>query len=152
MKVSETMVQPVVVVREDTSLEEVARLMLEHGIGSAPVVDEHGGLCGIITESDFTGKERGVPFSLLRMPQVFGEWVSREGIEAIHEEARTMTARCIMSAPVVTASPEDEVADVVIRLIRHDINRLPVVRDGTPIGMVNRHDLLRLMVPEERPR
>lgn len=151
MKVSEIMVQPVVVVREDTSLEEVARLMLEHGIGSAPVVDEHGRLCGIITESDFTGKERGIPFSPLRMPQVFGEWVSRGSIEAIHQEARSKPARCIMSAPVITASPEDEVADVVICLIQYDINRIPVVGDGKPIGMVTRHDLLRLMVPEGRP-
>jgi CBS domain-containing protein len=34
------------------SIARAAQLMLEHKIGGLPVVDQHGRLVGIITESD----------------------------------------------------------------------------------------------------
>ncbi|MBI2487629.1 MAG: CBS domain-containing protein [Deltaproteobacteria bacterium] len=44
MKVREIMVRPVIVVREDTTLEGIARIMLDHRIGCVPVgiVARHG--------------------------------------------------------------------------------------------------------------
>jgi CBS domain-containing protein len=45
----------------------------------------------------------------------------------------------------VTATEDDTVTAVVERLLRHDISRLPVVRDGVPVGIVARHDLLKLL-------
>jgi CBS domain-containing protein len=41
---------------------------------------------------------------------------------------------------------EQSAEDAVQLLLRHDVNRLPVVRDGVPVGLVARHDLLRLML------
>ncbi len=49
--VSEVMASKVVSVTSDTSLADVARLMLRHKIGGLPVVDG-GRLVGVITESD----------------------------------------------------------------------------------------------------
>ena len=95
MIVRELMAQPVVVVREDATLEEVARTLLERRIGCVPVVNGRGELAGIVTESDFAAKERGFPFSpfsMYRHPQVLGRWLPREGVERIYREARTMTA------------------------------------------------------------
>lgn len=145
MKAKEIMIQPVVVVREDTTLEEVARTMLEHRIGCVPVVDREGRLRGIITESDFIGRERGVPFSVYRAPNVFGEWVGKDDIGRIHEAARRRTAREIMTADVITTSEDQTVTELVVRMIQRNVHRLPVVRDGVPVGIVARHDILRLM-------
>ena len=69
MQINACMSQPVVTVREDTTLEEVARLMLEHRIGGVPVVNAQGTLCGVITESDFTAKEQGIPFRRFAHPR-----------------------------------------------------------------------------------
>lgn len=145
MKVKEIMVQPVVVVGEDTTLEEVARSILKHRIGCLPVVDREGKLRGIITESDFIGRERGFPFSAYRAPQVFGEWVGKDDIERIHEAARTRTAREIMTADVITASEDETVTELVVRMIQRNLRRIPVVREGVPVGIATRHDVLRLM-------
>lgn len=146
MKVRDIMSQPVITAHEEASLEEVAKLMLEHEIGAVPVVDDRGRLVGIITESDFTGKERGFPFSAYRAPQVFGEWLEPDGLERIYAVARTRKAKEIMSAPVVTAEEDEPVTAVVERMIHYDLHRIPVVRDGVPVGMVTRHDLLKLML------
>ena len=97
MKVRDIMSAPVVTVREDTPLAEIARLMIDRRIGGVPVVGGDGRLVGIVTESDFSAEERGVPFSLLRLPQLFGHWVSRDNLEAVYEEARNITAGQVMT-------------------------------------------------------
>jgi CBS domain-containing protein len=45
------MTQLVFTVRREASAADVAKLMVEHYIGCVPVVDAHGKLCGIITQS-----------------------------------------------------------------------------------------------------
>ena len=145
MQVRDIMVEPVIVVREDTPLHEIAQMMLERGIGCVPVVDEKGELQGIITESDFTGKERGFPFSAFRAPEVFGAWFGYDDVERVHQAARERRASEIMTHPVVTTREDEALTDLVKRMIDRDLKRIPVVRDKTPVGIVARHDLLKLM-------
>jgi CBS domain-containing protein len=146
MKAREIMVQPVVTVHRDTSLAEAARVLLDHRFGCLPVVDESGQLCGILTESDFAAKQGGVPFSTLFLPQVFHEWIPPEGIERIYQAARTTRADEIMTENPAAVSEETLVEEVIKLMLRRDINHVPVIRDGIPIGIISRHDLLRMMV------
>ena len=60
----------------------------------------------IVTETDFAAKERGVPFSLLILPQVFSESMPREVVERVRREARTTAAKEIMITEVITAAEE----------------------------------------------
>lgn len=143
------MAQPVITVRESTSLTEVARIMLEKRIGCLPVVNAQERLIGIITESDFAAKEKGVPFSTFHAPQVLGKWMGNEGIERIYAAARQMTAQEIMHPQVVTVTEGQPIDQVVELMLQHDINRVPVVRDDVPVGIVARHDLLRMMVAHD---
>ena len=152
MKVKEIMVQPAIVAEEDTTLEEIARMMLDNRIGCVPIVDGKGTLTGIITESDFLAKEHSVPFSTFQAPQLFGRWVPKEGVEEIYKAARTITAREIMNSPVITVSEDDPIEEAVRKLLSHDINHVPVVRDGVPVGIVARHDLLNLMIKNKHPK
>jgi CBS domain-containing protein len=42
----------VVTVRQGTALEDATRLMMRHGIGGLPVVDDRGGVVGLLSERD----------------------------------------------------------------------------------------------------
>jgi CBS domain-containing protein len=137
---------PVISVREDTPLVEVARLMTEHRIGGVPVVRGDGRLVGVITESDFAAKERGIPFSLLQLPQLFGHWLSRNNLEAIYDEARDITAGQVMTRNVVSVGEDDPVESAARKMCEDRVHRLPVLRGGVPVGIVARHDLLRVML------
>jgi CBS domain-containing protein len=137
---------PVVVVQEEATLEEVARTMLDHHIGCAPVVNRQGLLVGVITESDFAAKEKGFPFSTFRAPQLLGQWISSDNVERIYEAARMLQAREIMQPQVVTVTEDQTMNEAVVLMFEHDINRIPVIRDGVPVGIVSRHDLLRLLI------
>src|SRR5262245_59607545 len=129
MQVRDIMAQPVVTVRRDATLEQAARLMLDGRFSCLPVVDDRGRLCGIVSEADFMPKERGVPFSTLDLPQVFGQWVPLEGIERLYEAARRVPVGEIMSAEVVTLTESDPVEEAVRRMTLHEVRQLPVVRD-----------------------
>ena len=146
MKVQDIMSTPAVTVSEGANLESVARLMLERHFGCVPVVGPDGRLSGILTESDFSAKAKPVPFSLLRLPSVLGHWLGPT-VERAYQEARTVTAREVMTDHVITVSATDTVEEAIRRMYEHNVHRLPVVRDGQPAGMVTRQDLLRLLLP-----
>jgi acetoin utilization protein AcuB len=52
IKVADIMTRDVVTVNQDWTVEEAADLMLDRKISGAPVVDDKGQLCGIITQTD----------------------------------------------------------------------------------------------------
>ncbi len=52
VKVADVMTKHVITVREDTTLEETARIMADNKIGGLPVVNELNAVIGIITETD----------------------------------------------------------------------------------------------------
>ncbi len=146
MKAKEIMTQPVRVAHEDCSLEAAALLMLENNMGCLPIVNAKGKLVGILTESDFAGQEKGIPFSLYKFPQVFGEWMPKDGVEKMFEAARTRKVSEFMNRRVTTIDVEDSVEAAISAMQRTGYHRIPVVSDGAPVGIITRHDLLRLMV------
>ncbi len=145
LEAKDVMVSPAVGVPLGTSLEAAARLMLEKGIGSLLVVDEGGRLQGILTETDFL-KERGIPFSTFRAPMLLGRFLDGGRLERLLEEARTTKVEEIMSSPVHAVGPEEPLKRVLDLMLTYDINHVPVVdKEGRPMGIVSRFDLVRLL-------
>jgi CBS domain-containing protein len=138
--------QPVKSVTEQTTLLEIAQLMLEHRIGSVLVVDGTGVLKGIITETDFAAKEKGIPFSTFRGPQLFHQWMDGSNLEELYREARTLTAGEIMTHHVLTVTEDTSMEQVLALMMEEHVYRVPVVRDGKPVGIIARHDLLCIML------
>lgn len=143
------MTAPVVTVTGTTPLASAARTMLDRGIGCLVVVGPDQRLQGILCESDFTAKRAGVPFSAFSHPQVLGEWMGRDGIERAYHAARQRTVSEIMSRPVHTVGPEARLEDVLKLMLGHDVEHVPVVQEGAPVGIITPHDLLKLL--QERP-
>jgi len=79
LTVGQVMVKNVITVAEDTPVEEAARIMADHKIGSLPVVRD-GHLVGIITETDLFklflellgARKKGIRITML-VPDVKGE-------------------------------------------------------------------------------
>lgn len=136
---------PAVTVGPDTSMEEAAGIMLEEDLGSLLVVDDRGQLVGIVTDSDFSAREAGVPFSAFRAPQLLGRWLGKEGVSEIFEEARERPVAEIMTGRVHTVEEDDSLRTILDVMLEHDVKHVPVVGPEGPVGMVARHDLLRLL-------
>jgi CBS domain-containing protein len=146
MKVRDFMVSPVITVREDCTLREAAKIMPENDIGALPVVNEQNETSGLLAESDFAAKEKGIPFSFYEYPQLLGEWLTKEGAERIYARAQSAQVREIMNRDPVTVTEEDTLETVLQKKVHGQVHRVPVVRGATPVGMVTDHDLLRIML------
>jgi CBS domain-containing protein len=55
-----------------------------------------------------------------------------------------------MITEVITATDDTPVEDVARAMLRYDIDHVPIVREGMPIGMVSRHDFLRIIAAGPR--
>jgi CBS domain-containing protein len=136
MRARELMSTPVITVRPDAGLKDVAELLVTHGISGMPVVDPAEGLVGMISESDFLTKmEYGQegPNLLDRLA----------GIVGTDGKGSARTAADLMKRRLVTAKPDATVHELIHLMTVYAIDRVPIVEDGLVIGIVTRADVLR---------
>lgn len=146
MLVKELMVSPVITVKSNNTLEHVAKIMIKNRIGCLPVVDKEGKMLGIITEAEFTAEKSTFPFSRVNAPKLFGKWMLKENIEDMYKSAKTMKAEEIMNTSYVYVDKDDSVFDLLNTMIDNNVFRMPVLKDGKPVGIITRHDLLKLII------
>lgn len=146
MLVKELMASPVITVKSNNTLEHVAKIMIKNRIGCLPVVDNEGKMLGIITEAEFTAEKSTFPFSRVNAPKLFGKWMLKENIEDMYKSAKTMKAEEIMNTSYVYVDKDDSVFDLLNTMIDNNVFRMPVLKDGKPVGIITRHDLLKLII------
>ncbi|MEN6520906.1 MAG: CBS domain-containing protein [Armatimonadota bacterium] len=138
------MQRDVVTIRKGASIEEALRLMAENNISGLPVVDTEGKIEGIITETDVLLKGQGST-SAPRMA-LYGLWVMPDDlVEEIYRRSRGTLVEDAMTPKVITFTEESAVTDIARVMIEHDINRVPIVRDGKIVGIVSRSDIVHAM-------
>lgn len=148
MRIGDILTEPVVVASEETMAVEIAQAMLDRRIGGIPIVDSEGLLVGIVTESDFAGTEQSVPLAVPTAPaseRLPGVGRGRQLRTHRRRGSRASPTGEIRTSPVVTAEEHEAVQDVVERMIEHDVGRVPIVRGWELIGIVSRHDILKLV-------
>lgn len=135
------------VVAQGEPVEAVVGHMLEHDLEAVAIVGDDRRLCGILTASDFVGRcivHGWAHNALPPQPRIFRDLQLDDTLERIYARNRTRPVGEIMSTPVVVATEDELVHHVVERMLRHAIHQVPVVRDGIPVGMLARRDLLPL--------
>ena len=143
---SRIMTRPPISVEADVNLAEAAEKMLRQGVGALLVTDARERLIGILTEGDFTARRVGIPFSTFHAPQVLGQWLGEEAVERVYARARDHTVGEAMTSPVHFVTEDQNLTDVLQLMLERDLKHVPVVRDGRAIGMIARHDLLKMML------
>ena len=143
MQARDIMTANVVTATAKTGVDEIARLLLEKNISAVPIVDDQGGLLGIVSEGDLihqqaTGGERSRSWWLDLVAS------RREQAEA-YVRSHGTHAEAVMTRDVVTIGEDAEVADVAHVLEKNRIKRAPVVRDGKLVGIVSRANLLHAL-------
>lgn len=149
MNARQIMTRPVVTVTPQTPVCDAVRLMLERHISGLPVIDDTGTLVGIITEADLLLKEatpKPVPPFIDRIGRSL--WLERWLSPYRKAEGRIVAE--VMTHNVITAGEEITAHELAAMMLRHQVNRLPIVRDGKPVGIVTRADILRLFLRSDR--
>jgi CBS domain-containing protein len=111
----------------DTLVEDAANTMLDGDVGSILVLDEEGGIEGILTSSDFVGI-----------------------VAASKPKAQTTVGR-YMSEDVVTTTAQTSIREAADLMVEHGIHYLPVVDGEEVIGMLSTSDMTAYLSQEEDP-
>jgi CBS domain-containing protein len=147
MRVSDVMTRKVFSIRADDTILTAARLMLQNRISGLPVVTAEGELAGMVTEGDFlrrteidTNRRRPKWIEFVLGPGRLAEEFTRTSGRKVEE---------VMSHDPVTVTEDASLASAVELMERNRIKRLPVVRDGTMVGIISRANLVRALVSSE---
>lgn len=108
-----------------TTLDEVARLMVQNDCGAIPIIGVDEQPIGVVTDRDIVCR------------------VVAEG-----KNPMAYTAETCMSQPVVTVHVDAPVSEVVSKMEQHRIERLPVVdAQGCCTGIIAQVDVAVLVPP-----
>jgi CBS domain-containing protein len=134
------MTAPAVVVAPETTVAEIAKLLLKRGISAVPVIAADGQLAGIVSEGDLIRRvESGTERTRSWWLSAFGD-ADAQAREYAKSHGRR--AADVMTRNVVTVAEDATLAQIAELLERHRIKRVPVVRGGRVVGIVSRANLL----------
>jgi CBS domain-containing protein len=120
LHISSVMVKDVFTVPQTMQLEEVAKLMLDNGIGSVPVMDDDK-MVGIVSKADFVTLATGIAFDKI-------------------------TVKEIMSKDLISISSGERLVHARRQMIESHVGRLPVIDGDNLVGMITSKDLMRAFI------
>jgi CBS domain-containing protein len=123
-KVRDFMATRLVVLSPDQQVLSAMRIMLEHRISGAPVVDAHGSLVGVLTQRDCLS----VAFQA-----------------SYHGDAAGRVAQ-YMTPEVETVPADMALVEVIEKFYRSQRRRFPVMQGNQLVGQISRRDVLRAVL------
>lgn len=119
--VCDSMTSDVVTCAAEDTIQRIHTLIIDSGYSAFPVTKKKK-VVGMISRRD-----------LLKD----GRW------RASSETSTTVDT--LMTTPVVTTGPGDDVRTAADIMVKHDISRLPVMENDQIIGIIDRHDILKCL-------
>jgi CBS domain-containing protein len=131
MRVKDLMSRQVLTIgASDSCLDAVAR-MHRARIRHLPVVNDQGYLVGVVTDRDLRHYLFSAP--------VFKDL----GFIGVDVLLKAVPVAEIMSAPAITAAPENELMDAARFMLEEKVGSLPVVEGDRVVGIITETDMLR---------
>lgn len=147
MKVKDIMSTNVLTVSKDTSVEEIAGILVKNNISGVPVVDEENRVIGIVTEKDLLYKDIKPRFPA--MVEILGGMMFLSGVKEYNTELKKLVATKaeeLMTKRVITIDPDSTIEKAAGIMVNKNINRIPVVdEDNHLLGIISRADIIRYM-------
>ena len=135
----------------DMAIGDLARLLSDEHMSSVAVVD-NGKLVGMVGQSDLIFQEIEDDVEMPHTIPILGGVIFLERMDHWREKFRKafgVTAADLMTSDPISVAPGDSVHEAASEMIKHDVNRLPVVDDtGAVVGVISRADVVRALAEE----
>ncbi|MCX5716852.1 MAG: CBS domain-containing protein [Nitrospirae bacterium] len=138
------MTKNVTTVRAATTIEELARILMEHKISGAPVVDDNENLIGIVTENDLISRDKRLHIPTVM--RLFDSFIMLESPGRIEKELKKMTAIAvndIYTKEVITVAEDTSVQDIATIISEKKVHLIPVVEGKKILGIIGKIDLIK---------
>ncbi|MGI6713153.1 MAG: CBS domain-containing protein [Bacillota bacterium] len=146
MNAKDIMNPHVITIKKDTSIKDIAKIMVDNHISGVPVVDDDDKLIGIVTEGDLLHKKTAP-----RLPGVFsilGAFIYFNGVDRFKKDFEKLAATIaseIMTKDVITVTEDEDIYDIASIFVNKEINRVPVVKNDKVIGIISRSDIIKYL-------
>jgi CBS domain-containing protein len=144
LKVREIMQTEVVTVRPDATVGDLADILAKNKVSGVPVVDDQGGVLGMVSEADIILQDADLHFPYYI--QFLESVIYLQSVRKFEERFRKAFGSKVtevMSEEVVAISPDASVREAATIMADRNINRLPVTEGGKLVGIVTRGDIVR---------
>jgi CBS domain-containing protein len=130
LRVRDLMTLEPVTVRGDQPLAGADQLMRQFGVSGLPVVDQSGGLVGVLSRTDV--------MALAGDPRV--------------EAWQGKSVAATMTAPSLTIEADAPLGEAAAKMEEHHVHRLVVVeaQGGRPVGILSTADIVRAVASREQ--
>jgi len=137
------MTRNIIVVEEDTSINNLIRIFMDNKISCVPVVNDEKKLVGIVTKTDVLGHFMDIDLhiSVKDTLQDILEFSSEQrDLETVPETE--MKVRAIMTPNPITTGEDTTVESLAKTMVNNKIHRLIITRDNEIAGIVSTLDIL----------
>ena len=144
MHAREIMSETVFSVASSATVYEAAKLLVNSRVSALPVIDENGVMVGILSEAD-----------ILKGPLMAARKIGTESLgrpeddahaDAAIAQAKAQRVTDVMTKGVIAAHETASLREVADLMLKHKIERVPIVRDGAILGIVSRVDLVKALI------
>ena len=153
VNVASVMKKPIVI-NQNSNIMDVIELFRKYKISGAPVVDNDNVIVGIISESDIiktlTTHDEDIniilpsPFDLIELP--LKTTLKIEEFKEDIQNALKTKVKDVMTKDVITISPDTSINEAANIMVKNNIKRLPVIKNGTLVGIITRGDLMEALI------
>jgi acetoin utilization protein AcuB len=121
-----------ITVTADVHIDEALKVMRDNKVRRLPVVDKDGRLVGIVSEMDLLYASPSPATS----PSVY----------EIHYLMARITLQDVMTKEVISIEEDTPLEEAARVMVDNRIGGLPVVRDGTLVGIITETDLFKIFL------
>jgi len=148
LKAKDIMTKDVITVKPETTLAQLARLLIDNKISGTPVVDEDAGMVGIVTENDLIRKNKRLHIpTVIRLFDAY-VMVGSKSMEKEINDISAITVGEIYTEDVVSIEEETTIEEIATIMAEDHMHLLPVLREGKVVGIVGKADMVRTMTDE----
>jgi CBS domain-containing protein len=143
MNAADVMVHQVITIRPDSTIRDVAALLVAKHISAVPVTDAEGKLLGIISEGDLL--RRSETETERRRSWWLTWFVSNETLTTEFIKSHSRKVSDVMTRNVIVARPETPLHEIATLLEHNRIKRVPIVQGDKIVGLVSRANLVQAL-------
>ncbi|HQI80468.1 MAG TPA: CBS domain-containing protein [Deltaproteobacteria bacterium] len=154
MKVGDIMTKAVITLTPDMGIVDAARVLMDHHINGAPVLDSSGKLVGILCRDDLISQQKKLP-----LPSYFVvldgviPLMSPRHVEKEMDKISATTVEHAMTPRPVTVTEDTDIEEVASLMVDRKIHTIPVLdAQGRLSGVIGKEDVLRTIIPQDRSR
>ena len=137
-----------VTVSPGDGVEPAMRMLVDHDIDAAPVVDGDSVVVGLLSNTDLIVRESRLHFPTLLSFLGASIEIGHKRFNDELTSALSSTVQEVMTTNPVTATESATVEEVATLMHDHDIGQVPIVREGRLVGVVSRNDVLRAILSQ----